>query len=407
MEKLKPKLFSVMKSYTKEQFVKDVIAGIIVAIIALPLSIALALASGVTPEKGIYTAITAGFVISFLGGSRVQIAGPTAAFATIVAGIVAKNGIDGLIIATLLAGVILILMGFLRLGNLIKFIPYTITTGFTSGIAVTIFIGQIKDFLGLTIVSEEPLIETMDKLKAVFQFISTTNLQALLVGVISLLILIVWQYLPGFCKKIPPSLIAVLVGSAMVALLNMNVNTIGDLYEISNKLPTISLPSFSLKTVQNVLPDAFTIAILAAIESLLSCVVADSMVNSRHRSNMELIAQGAGNSGLSLVGWAMYTGDGISMQERQYMKWDKEAGTGGGNYGMYDNPDVSAKIMEAMQEMDTAKRGEMVKEIDRMVLDDVANIPLFFNENIFGVRDSIEYTPRYDRYLLAWEISFK
>ena len=284
MEKLKPKLFSVMKSYTKEQFVKDVIAGIIVAIIALPLSIALALASGVTPEKGIYTAITAGFVISFLGGSRVQIAGPTAAFATIVAGIVAKNGMDGLIIATLLAGVILILMGLFRLGNLIKFIPYTITTGFTSGIAVTILIGQIKDFMGLTIVSEEPLIETMDKLKAVFQFISTTNLQALLVGVISLLILIVWQYLPGFCKKIPPSLIAVLVGSAMVALLNMNVNTIGDLYEISNKLPTISLPSFSLKTVQNVLPDAFTIAILAAIESLLSCVVADSMVNSRHRS---------------------------------------------------------------------------------------------------------------------------
>ena len=167
MEKLKPKLFSVMKTYTREQFVKDVVAGIIVAIIALPLSIALALASGVTPEKGIYTAITAGFVISFLGGSRVQIAGPTAAFATIVAGIVAKNGMDGLIIATLLAGVILILMGLLRLGNLIKFIPYTITTGFTSGIAVTIFIGQIKDFLGLSIVTDEALIETMDKLKAV------------------------------------------------------------------------------------------------------------------------------------------------------------------------------------------------------------------------------------------------
>lgn len=237
-----------------------------------------------------------------------QIAGPTAAFATIVAGIVAKNGMDGLIIATLLAGVILILMGLFRLGNLIKFIPYTITTGFTSGIAVTILIGQIKDFMGLTIVSEEPLIETMDKLKAVFQFISTTNLQALLVGVISLLILIVWQYLPGFCKKIPPSLIAVLVGSAMVALLNMNVNTIGDLYEISNKLPTISLPSFSLKTVQNVLPDAFTIAILAAIESLLSCVVADSMVNSRHRSNMELIAQGAGNITSALFGGIPATG---------------------------------------------------------------------------------------------------
>ncbi|MCM1304527.1 MAG: SulP family inorganic anion transporter, partial [Butyrivibrio sp.] len=284
MEKLKPKLFSVMKTYTKEQFIKDVVAGIIVAIIALPLSIALALASGVTPEKGIYTAITAGFVISFLGGSRVQIAGPTAAFATIVAGIVAKNGFEGLVIATLLAGVILILMGLLRLGSLIKFIPYTITTGFTAGIAVTIFIGQIKDFLGLKVVTEEPLIETMDKLKAVFAFIGTINWQALIVGAVCLAVLILWPYLPGFCKKIPPSLIAVLVGIAMVNGLKMKVDTIGDLYEISNKLPTVSLPAFSMETVRNVLPDAFTIAILAAIESLLSCVVADSMVNSRHRS---------------------------------------------------------------------------------------------------------------------------
>lgn len=308
MDKLKPKLFSVMKHYSKEQFVKDVVAGIIVAIIALPLSIALALASGVTPEKGIYTAITAGFVISFLGGSRVQIAGPTAAFATIVAGIVAKNGMDGLIVATLLAGVILILMGFLRLGNLIKFIPYTITTGFTAGIAVTIFIGQIKDFLGLTVVSEEPLIETMDKLKAVFAFITTTNVQAVIVGVVCMVILIGWPYLPGFCKRIPPSLIAVLVSIAMVSGLKMQVNTIGDLYEISNKLPGISIPQFSLKTVGNVLPDAFTIAILAAIESLLSCVVADSMVNSRHRSNMELIAQGAGNIASALFGGIPATG---------------------------------------------------------------------------------------------------
>lgn len=308
MDKLKPKLFSVMKTYSKEQFVKDVVAGIIVAIIALPLSIALALASGVTPEKGIYTAITAGFVISFLGGSRVQIAGPTAAFATIVAGIVAKNGMDGLIIATLLAGLILILMGLLRLGNLIKFIPYTITTGFTSGIAVTIFIGQIKDFLGLSVVSEEPLIETMDKLKAVFVFIGTINWQAVIVGIVCMVILIGWSYLPGFCKKIPPSLIAVLVSIAMVSGLKMNVNTIGDLYEISNKLPGISLPAISLNTVRNVLPDAFTIAILAAIESLLSCVVADSMVNSRHRSNMELIAQGAGNITSALFGGIPATG---------------------------------------------------------------------------------------------------
>ena len=308
MDKLKPKLFSVMKTYSKEQFIKDVVAGIIVAIIALPLSIALALASGVTPEKGIYTAITAGFVISFLGGSRVQIAGPTAAFATIVAGIVAKNGMDGLIIATLLAGVILIVMGFLRLGNLIKFIPYTITTGFTSGIAVTIFIGQIKDFLGLAVVSEEPLIETMDKLKAVFAFIGTINWQAVIVGAVCMVILIGWPYLPGFCKRIPPSLIAVLVSIFMVSGLNMNVNTIGDLYEISNKLPGISLPAVSLNTVRNVLPDAFTIAILAAIESLLSCVVADSMVNSRHRSNMELIAQGAGNITSALFGGIPATG---------------------------------------------------------------------------------------------------
>lgn len=308
MDKLKPKLFSVMKTYTKEQFVKDVVAGIIVAIIALPLSIALALASGVTPEKGIYTAITAGFVISFLGGSRVQIAGPTAAFATIVAGIVAKNGFEGLVIATLMAGIILILMGVLRLGSLIKFIPYTITTGFTAGIAVTIVIGQIKDFLGLTIVSEEPLIETMDKLKGVAQFIGTVNWQAVIVGVVCMAILIGWPYLPGFCKKIPASLIAVLAGIGMVSGLHMQVNTIGDLYEISNKLPTVSIPAFNLATVRNVLPDAFTIAILAAIESLLSCVVADSMVNSRHRSNMELIAQGAGNIVSALFGGIPATG---------------------------------------------------------------------------------------------------
>lgn len=305
MEKLKPKLFSVMKTYTKEQFIKDIVSGIIVAIIALPLSIALALASGVTPEKGIYTAITAGFVISFLGGSRVQIAGPTAAFATIVAGIVAQNGMEGLVLATILAGIILILMGILRLGNLIKFIPYTITTGFTSGIAVTIFIGQVKDFLGLTIVTEEPLIETMDKVKAVFTFLPSINYQALLVGVVCLAILIIWPY---FFKKIPPSLIAVIVGIFMVKGLHLQVNTIGDLYEISNKLPAFSMPHFTLQGIGNVLPDAFTIAILAAIESLLSCVVADSMVNSRHRSNMELIAQGAGNITSALFGGIPATG---------------------------------------------------------------------------------------------------
>ena len=175
MEKLKPKLFSVMKSYTKEQFVKDVIAGIIVAIIALPLSIALALASGVTPEKGIYTAITAGFVISFLGGSQVQIAGPTAAFATIVAGIVARSGVEGLAVATILAGIILVIMGFCQLGSLIKFIPFTITTGFTSGIAVTIVIGQLKDFFGVTYPAGMETIEAMQKLKAFAAGFGTMN----------------------------------------------------------------------------------------------------------------------------------------------------------------------------------------------------------------------------------------
>lgn len=305
MEKLKPKLFSVMKTYTKQQFVKDVVAGIIVAIIALPLSIALALASGVRPEQGIYTAIIAGFLISFFGGSRVQIAGPTAAFATIVAGIVAQKGMDGLILATILAGIILVVMGFLRLGNLIKYIPFTITTGFTAGIAVTIVIGQIKDFLGLTYPEGTVTIETMEKVEAIVKNVSTINWQALIVGLVCLAILIAWPYIN---KTIPGSLIAVIVGILMVKLLHMNVNTIGDLYEISNKLPSFHFPSFTMADISGILPDAFTIAILAAIESLLSCVVADSMINSKHRSNMELIAQGIGNIGSALFGGIPATG---------------------------------------------------------------------------------------------------
>lgn len=294
-----------MKTYTKEQFVKDVISGMIVAIIALPLSIALALASGVSPERGIYTAIVAGFLISFLGGSRVQIAGPTAAFATIVAGIVADKGMEGLAVATIMAGVILIIMGFFGVGSLIKFIPYTITTGFTAGIAVTLLIGQIKDFCGLTIVTEEPLIETMDKLMADIRNIGTINFQAVLVGVVSLLILILGARL---LPKIPASLLAVLAGIAMVSGFHMNVNTIGDLYEISNKIPTPQMPSFSLKLIQSEWHDALTIALLAAIESLLSAVVADSMINSKHRSNMELIAQGCGNIASALFGGIPATG---------------------------------------------------------------------------------------------------
>jgi SulP family sulfate permease len=303
MKEFVPKLFDCMKGYTKEQFVKDIISGIIVAIIALPLSIALALASGVGPEQGIYTAIVAGFVISFLGGSNVQIAGPTAAFATIVAGIVAENGMDGLAVATVMAGILLIIMGFLKFGNLIKFIPYTITTGFTIGIAVTIFIGQIKDFLGLTF-STSP-VETMEKVEAIVQSIGTINYQAVIVGVVALAILIL---MPKFSEKIPPSLIALIVTIAMVKLLGMNVKTIGDLYTISNKLPTLTVPHITLATVRDLFPDALTIAVLAGIESLLSCVVADGMTGSRHKPNMELVAQGAGNLASALFGGIPATG---------------------------------------------------------------------------------------------------
>ena len=302
-EKLKPKLFSVMKTYTKEQLVKDVIAGIIVAIIALPLSIALALASGVSPEQGIYTAIIAGFLISFFGGSRVQIAGPTAAFASIVASIVARNGMDGLIMATLLAGIMLILMGVFRLGSLIRFIPYTITTGFTSGIAVTIAIGQLKDFFGVTF--EKSPIETTGKLAEFLGNIETMNIWAFVIAAISLAILIFW---PKINKQIPGSLIAVIVGAAIVKIADLPVNTIGSLYTISNDLPAFHMPDITFESIRSVWSDAFTIAILAAIESLLSCVVSDGMIGSRHRSNMELVAQGIGNMGSALFGGIPATG---------------------------------------------------------------------------------------------------
>ena len=303
MNQFVPKLFDCMKTYSKEQCIKDIVSGIIVAIIALPLSIALALASGVGPEQGIYTAIFAGFVISFLGGSRVQIAGPTAAFATIVAGIVAENGMQRLVLATIMAGIILIIMGFLKFGNLIKFIPYTITTGFTAGIAVTIAIGQIKDFLGLTF-STSP-IETLEKAKECINSINTFNWQALVVGVVALAILIL---VPKFNQVVPPSLIAVIVSILMVKLIGMDVKTIGDLYTISNKVPGITIPSLDFGLITKLLPDAFTIAILAGIESLLSCVVSDGMIGSRHKPNMELIAQGAGNLVSALFGGIPATG---------------------------------------------------------------------------------------------------
>ncbi len=305
MEKMQPMLFTTLKNYSKEQFTKDLIAGVIVAIIALPLSIALALASGVGPEQGIFTAIIAGFLISALGGSAVQVSGPTAAFATIVAGIVARNGMDGLATATILAGIILILMGLFRLGNLIKFIPFTITTGFTSGIAVTIVLGQLKDFFGVTYPEGMPTVETMEKVQAFVAGITTWNLDALIVGVVCLAIL---YLIPKFWDRVPASLVAVLVGIAMTKLLPLEVNTIGDLYTISNALPTFHIPHITYGLIKTALPDAFTIAILAAIESLLSCVVADGMINGRHRSNTELTAQGLGNVASALFGGIPATG---------------------------------------------------------------------------------------------------
>lgn len=298
-------LLTCLKSYNKSQFIKDVTAGIIVAIIALPLSIALALASGVGPEAGIFTAIVAGFVISALGGSCVQIAGPTAAFATIVAGIVARDGMDGLIIATIMAGIFLILMGLFHFGSLIKFIPYTITTGFTSGIAVTIVIGQLKDFFGVTYPDGVKPIETTEKMKAFVQNISSANTDALIVGIVSLAILILAPYI---FKKVPGSLIAVIVGILMVQFLPLKVSTIGNLYTISNSLPSFHMPAIRFSTISASVSNAFTIAVLAAIESLLSCVVADGMINSKHRSDMELVAQGAGNIASALFGGIPATG---------------------------------------------------------------------------------------------------
>ena len=311
MEKfyLCPKIIPALKGYNKAQLVKDLVAGIIVAIIALPLSIALALASGAEPAAGIYTAIAAGFFVSLLGGSRVQIAGPTAAFATVVAGIIALHGMSGLFIATVLAGIILILMGVFKLGSLIKYIPHTITTGFTSGIAVTILVGQIKDFLGLSYEKGIRPIETIEKIEANIEAIGTFSLQALIIGAVSLAILIIY---PKFEKRVPPSLIAVIVSSLMVAFIPVfdSVYTIGDLYTIPAGLPKIDFGAmdFSMQKVVAVLPNAFTIALLAGIESLLSCVVTDSMVDDKHNPNSELVAQGVGNIASVLFGGIPATG---------------------------------------------------------------------------------------------------
>lgn len=304
MNELKPKLFDTMKGYTSKQLMKDIVSGIIVAIIALPLSIALAIASGVGPVQGLYTAIIAGFFISFFGGSRVQIGGPTAAFVVIIYGIVQQHGQSGLIVATIMAGIILIIMGICHFGSLIKYIPYTITTGFTCGIAVTLFVGQLKDFFGLT---EAAPAEFIDKVIFYCKNITVMNPLAIAVGALALLILIFW---PKVTDKIPGSLIAIIVTTLVVKFAKLDVSTIGSVYsDISSKLPSLSIPQdVNFDMIRSLIQPAFTIAILAGIESLLSAVVADGMIGDKHRSNAELVGQGLGNVFSALFGGIPATG---------------------------------------------------------------------------------------------------
>ncbi|WP_265445283.1 SulP family inorganic anion transporter [Acetivibrio straminisolvens] len=300
----KPKLFSTLKGYSKQQLLKDITAGIIVGIIALPLSIALAISSNVSPEKGLYTAIVAGFLISFLGGSRVQIGGPTGAFVVIVYGIISRYGYEGLVISTLMAGIFLILMGLLKLGNLIKFIPAPVITGFTSGIAVVIFSGQIKDFLGLRI--DNVPSEFLPKLASYISHISTINYQSVIIGAVSIAIIILW---PKINRVIPGSLIAIIVTTIASLMLKLDVETIGSKFgELSSQLPPFSIPNIDISTISQYIRPAFTIAILAGIESLLSAVVADGMIGDKHCSNTELIAQGTANIASALFGGIPATG---------------------------------------------------------------------------------------------------
>ncbi|EOU1650801.1 sulfate permease [Clostridium perfringens] len=304
----KPKLISLLddkeNGFSKEQFFKDLIAGIIVAIIALPLSIALGISSGVSPEKGLITAIIAGFIISLLGGSRVQIGGPTGAFVVIVFGIIQNHGVDGLIIATFMAGIILVLFGLLRFGSLIKYIPYPITVGFTSGIAVTLFSTQVKDFLGLSMTKTPS--EFIPKWEAYISHMNTTNLYTLAIGLLALIILIFW---PKINKKIPGSLIALIVTTLVVFIFNLPVATIGSQFgKISSNIPMPHIPNLNLNTLKALIGPAFTIALLGGIESLLSAVVSDGMIGDKHNSNAELIAQGIANMGSSLFGGIPATG---------------------------------------------------------------------------------------------------
>lgn len=299
-----PKLFTTLKDYSKEQFISDAVAGIIVGILAIPLAIAFAIASGVSPEKGLITAVVAGLLISAFGGSRVQIGGPTGAFVVIIYGIVHKYGIDGLVLATLMAGVLLMIMGFARFGTIIKFIPHSVIVGFTSGIAVIIFSSQVKDFLGLGIGAVPA--EFLPKWALFFQNIRSVNLWALALALLTVLISVIW---PKVTKKIPGALVAIILTSAVVAFFKLPVETIGSRFgDLPHGIPMPHMPSISLSRIQELFQPAFTIAMLGAIESLLSAVVADGMMGSRHRSNMELVGQGIGNIGSAFFGGIPATG---------------------------------------------------------------------------------------------------
>lgn len=306
--RFRPKLFEVFKNYSKELFYKDLMAGIIVGIVALPLAIAFGIASGVSPEQGLFTAIIAGFIISFFGGSKVQIGGPTGAFIVIVYGIVQEFGITGLAVATIIAGVMLVAMGVLKLGVVIKFIPYPIIVGFTSGIALTIFATQIKDLFGMSI--DKVPADFISKWGVYAQNIGTTNLPALIIGILTIVLIAVT---PKFTKKIPGSLIAIVLMTFVVYFLRehfgmTSIETIGDRFSINAALPRAERPVITFEIIQTLMPAAFTIAMLGAIESLLSATVADGVIGDKHHSNTELIAQGIANIVTPIFGGIPATG---------------------------------------------------------------------------------------------------
>ncbi len=299
----KPKLIEILKTYSKKQLINDALAGLMVAIIAMPVSVAIAVASGVGPERGIYTSVIAGFLVAALGGSNVNITGPTAAFITIVYNIVADEGVDGLILATIMAGIILIFAGFLKLGSLIKYIPLTIITGFSAGLSISIIIGQIRPLFGLALDDASP-IEGIDKLFGIFADLHTFNLPSFLIGLLSLAIMI---GIPKLTKKVPPTIIAITTGILITLILKLDVSDVGDFFE-SVAPPTPAIPEMTLDKVVSLIPAAFTIAMLAAIESMLSSVISDGMINDRTNANTELIALGAGNIASGIFGGIPATG---------------------------------------------------------------------------------------------------